>query len=346
LDLLLKFRPLLFAIAFLCFWAFIILEQASIESSFAESVVCEGKETTMLRVDPESSSIIIRATHIVLVRIETAQVGQWIPSLDNELLKQRTVDLTLKIREILKGKIKEDPGEQIALQVNQYDTRISRKFAVPGVWSYQSIDPGSDILLFCRHSGDRGADIFQEASCEQVFSAAMVIEDARLALKAEAEDKSLDDLLVEAGLKAGSLGDMFSGYLWAREGDRVFKDREAFDILMKFLERVDLSPTFRSALLDSVDADISSSGTVTDWHVYRLVVAMFRLLGIKEAADTHFDIIDLYLPNRLGLAGGGGIKRTADEVFGEYPGEREKAKKLLQDYRGEASTDSLIEWLR
>ena len=297
----------------------------------------------MPSVVPDSPSIVLRSTHILLVRLQKADLGEWGPRPDAGGV-QRTARLALKLEEVLKGTVKEQVGDVIRLDTTQYDTGTGRIAAVPGVWSDVSLDPGTELVAFSRCDGTEAAHVLNDPSCERLCPPREALADVRLALKAEAGNPTLPELLAMAKPVAGALNDIFAEYLWVREGQAAPKEKTGFEPLMEFLESPGLGGLARAALLDAVNADLVVSSTASPWHTQRLAVAMFRLLALPQAASLHDEILQPRLPNLLGLSGGG-TKRSADEVFHDFPADRARALQALKAYKGEAKTADLLKWL-
>jgi hypothetical protein len=114
---------------------------------------------------------------------------------------------------------------------------------------------------------------------------------------------------------------------------------------MALLEKPDLAPITRTTLLDELTSKVMASPRVPDEEMNRLIVGMFRLLAIPQAADVHEQIIQPLLPNLAGITGRG-RKRPAGKVFERFPSERPRAERALASFHGEASTASVAAWLK
>ncbi len=301
------------------------------------------REAVMIKVVPNSSSVVRRATHILLVSVENSQFGEWARSPAGGV--QRSVHLALRLEEVLKGETLERPGELLDTQVSQFGTGTTRIAALPGPWSSQILEPGVRLVVFCVHDGERAAEMLNAPSCEKVVPAADALGDVRLVLKSEAKDLSIESLLAEAELLASSLNQVFAEYLSERLSLQVLEDKAVFELVLRFVENPDLSYIVRAILVDIVNANVAAYDTPPVWQVNRLAVGLFRLLGISAASNLHDNIIEGILPDLLGLTGSGTVRRKADDVFHDYPGDRQKAIQLLRSYRGQASIITLLKWL-
>jgi hypothetical protein len=297
----------------------------------------------MIQVIHDSKSIVMRSTHILLIRVEASVFGGWSPAQQGGVT--RKVDLTLKLEEVLKGRTDEQPGDQLHIEVNQFGTGTTRIMAVLGVWSNHSLDPGEQLLAFCNAASNKAAEMLNDPFCDLLLSAEEGLTDVRLAVQAESQKLALMDVLKEARPMAASLGHVFPEYLWARYEAEIMEKPENFEGVMQFIEQPDLSYVTRATLLDSVYSQIIASPSTPADRVYRLAMTMFRLLNVPEAASLHDNLISVYLPNLLGLTGGM-AKRTPGEVFRTYPGEQQSAEQALLKHQAGASPVELLRWLR
>ncbi|HWN44017.1 MAG TPA: hypothetical protein VNW71_17470, partial [Thermoanaerobaculia bacterium] len=109
----------------------------------------------MTRILPDSSSIVLRATHILVIRIESSQAGEWSPSPDGWL--RREALLTVLLEERLKGSTREDVGTSLPLRVTQYSNPSLWTTRAPGVWSEAPVEPGARLVAFSHSDGDQMA---------------------------------------------------------------------------------------------------------------------------------------------------------------------------------------------
>src|SRR2546421_12684334 len=101
----------------------------------------------MRQIVPSSPSIVLRATHILLIRVEASTFGEWLPAPRGGV--SRAVDLTLKLEEVLKGTTDEQPDDQVRIEVTQFATGTTRIMPMPGAWSNHKLDPGTRLVAFC-----------------------------------------------------------------------------------------------------------------------------------------------------------------------------------------------------
>lgn len=294
-------------------------------------------------VIPESPSIILRATHILLIRIVQSQASAWQPVSTG--IVSRTVSLSLILAETLKGDTQEAAGEPVSLQVTQYDTSTTRITAVKGVWSHKPIEPGTVLMAFCRSDSTMTSELLQDSTCERLDLAEPILDDVRLALEAETDNLRAVDLLRQAAAIAASLDFIFVEYFWARYGNSTIQNSEEFAALMQFMLLPDLSYIARATLLDNIYSRLIASPHLPIERVSQLTSTLFQLINISSAQNLHDNIIQVFLPNLVGLTAGR-TEQLATEVFSENPSERQMAKANLQNYQGQASTQPLLEWLQ
>lgn len=293
-------------------------------------------------VIPTSLSKVYRATHILLVRVRAAEKTDWQPRPEGGV--KRTVDLVLDLEEVLKGTVPLEPGDRLRIVVTQVGTGTSRIAAVPGVWSNQPVSPGTVFVAFCRGKDDLGAELLRDPYCQALTLADDALDDMRLCLQAERQDLDLAELLELARPTAGELGGVFAQFLWERYGAEALETAEDFERILTFIGLPDLSHMARAVLLDAVYSSVVVTSGRPVERVQRLVTGMFRLLDVTAAEALHGNIIDVFLPNLLGLPTGKEVT-TAAETFRASPEELEELRQLLLEYEGPADTGPLLGWL-
>ena len=292
---------------------------------------------------PEPTSVVLEAAHIFLLRIETAQIGEWSTGASGFL--ERPVALVLELVEVLKGEVEEQPGNRLRLSVTQHSSGSPRKPAAPGVWSNLALDEGTELLAFCRDNADHSAvKLLQGDACLDVLAAQDEVDDVRLALQAESEGLSPAALIAMATPHASEIGYVFTRYLWAKVARPALTDLNTFESLMQFIELPELSLVARWALLNSVYSAVVRLTPPPAKQYSRLVVSMFRLIEVAADPTVTDNIIQVFLPNLLGMQGGL-PKKEAVEIFREHPDERPKLEQALRRYQGNASTNDLLTWL-
>jgi hypothetical protein len=299
--------------------------------------------TRMTAEGPGRSSIVLRATHILRLRIQSAQAGAWTTTPDG--LLQRWAQITMALVEVLKGVVDKHPGEQLQIRVPQRSSGSPRRPSAPGVWSAQPLEPGYELLAFCYSATSRAAaDLLAEGPCEQILPAEGNLDDVQLALRAEAEKLSPAAILDLAVRQASLLGYVFTEYLLAKLTEPALRELRTFEALMGLLETPELTLIARWSLLKEVYAAIIHSPQLSPEHVHRLTISFFRLLEVSPEASVRDNIVQVFLPNLLGIQGGLS-KRYPDDVFAGAAPERGRVEAILRRYQGSASTQALLTWL-
>jgi hypothetical protein len=295
----------------------------------------------MIDVDPDSRSLILRATHIVAARVVSADDPQWLPVAN--MGEERVVSLQLALEQVLKGRVRQRPGDSIRIQAKQRRVGMSWR-PLPGVWSNVPVAPGTRLVAFSRMEGDDAAAALNDPAALQLIPAADALDDVQVVARVAAGGMGLRALLAAAAAVDGTLGSLFADYLWARFQAEAMANFAAFDSIVEFMERRSLNRVARATLLMSIpDAVLAPEPPPAD-HVDRFAVAMFRLLDMPEAAALHENIVGTYLPNLLGLSEPD--PRPAGAVFKNYPQDRSRAARALSPYSRQSSASLLAEWLR
>jgi hypothetical protein len=256
------------------------------------------------------------------------------------------VRMSVKLESNLKGQTSEHAGETAQVSVTQSTSRISRQFGMPGMWSGQNLKPGARFIVFSVSKRKNAlADILPDPAVQQVLPADASLTDVSMAVKAESDKLSNSALIGLAERFAPRLGQVFSEYLAAKLTDSGLPDPVTFDQAMSLLEKPDLAPITRTMLLDELTSKVMATPQAPDEEVNRLVVEMFRLLAMPQAADLHEQIVQPLLPNLVGISGRG-RKRPAATVFEKFPSDRPSAEQAVANFHGEASTASVSAWLK
>jgi hypothetical protein len=302
------------------------------------------KTGAAVSADPgPSASVILQATHILLLQIESADSGSW--AQETARTQARSVKLQISLREVLKGSVGDDTSTNIEISVQQTAGLGSRIFAVPGVWSGKPVSAGTRLVVFCRSSSRNAISILQESHALAVLPPEECLSDVRRALDAEREHVTLPELIPRFAGGPDSPGPLFAEYMAARLDEVLFEDREGFNELLSSLEMPVLPPRFRGLLLRTLFERVLLADPAPPGFAERLVVAALRIAMLPDAAPLRPDLLTNYLPNLLGLEGGA-TRKVADSVFLGFPGERERAERALTDYPEPAEAALILDWIR
>lgn len=299
----------------------------------------------MIPLWPESESEILRATHILLVRIEHAEPGEWMAT--EPRLEARDVVLDVRIDRLWKGSFVtgERDGALVRTTIRQARIVGGRFFAVPGAWSNRSIDAGTRYLTFSSGGSESAAQSLADPDCF-------------LVAPAEAHERSV--VIVDA---MGSPPVRFSilNALFEREKDRVdyllaryvvdrlseilFASYVDFDALMTQLEDPAFAPTARGLVLTGIYVWFLLRDPAPPNFLARLVVASARMVAMPLDESLRANILKTYLPNILGMVGAA-ERKLASVVFAEQPERLRATESFLADYPDRTIASPILEWAR
>jgi hypothetical protein len=307
--------------------------------SISSTASISGKAIVM-EVVPSSRSLILKATHILLVKVEASTAGPYQPP--GSGVGQRSVHLRLALDEVLKGTLRQAAGAKVEIDVKQTMQGFTWG-PLPGIWSEASIDPGARLVVLASTASDDAAVVLNDPAAFLVSPPEGALADARIARQAEDGHFDLAAVLALAKPQAPALQALFADWLWERHGAAAMASFDAFDRLAAFLEEPGLHLVARTTLVMALTTAVQQRTPPPEKHLARLAVALFRLLGLKEAAPQHDNLVSTYLPNLLRAADP--PSPPPDVVFRDYPGEKAKAQQAVQGHRGAASTAALQAWL-
>ena len=303
----------------------------------------ETLQPESIPVVPESPSLILRATHILLVRIVQADVGAWANGSDG--MPRRSANLLLELEEVLKGDVDGHAGDRFRLEITQSGRPGSRVFALPGVWSDLPLDVGTRYVTFSSGEMHRAAEVLRSPQLLRVVPSGEALLDVRTALNAERQRLPLGRALEQVSEDdRAKLNHLFGEYVAARMASAVGGPPNDFDSVMRFTEDPRLSTICRTIIFEAAHTEIAGSN-VPEPIVARFVRTAFRLLAMPETAAMHEQISTDMLPQVLGLE-----KRepsvTAEQVFAGAPAERQQAEQALAHAGDQQSVQRLVQWLR
>ena len=247
-------------------------------------------------------------SHIAVVHVVSAAASDWKPG--PRQTKVRKINLTLAVERNLKGA----SGSQVLIETEQAEPgpRIS---ALPGAWSGKSIAAGARYILFTR------SDLAHSDRVEDIA----VLPQVEFMLEADRQRWPLGEL----GSKApgDALGAISGEYVLERLGEVLYSKPTQFDSLLSWLENPETPPNFRLQVASQIFSTVISDDPVPLPFSNRLVVSGFRMAALPNAGPLADSILSTYLPNLLGL-NGGISRKTPQQVFSAFPGEREKARSV------------------
>jgi hypothetical protein len=289
----------------------------------------------MIRIDPNSSSELLRATHIGLVRLETVQPSEWQPA---GRIEQRRVLLTVTLLELYKGDLRERVGATVSLPVWQSRPAGLRIFAVPGVWSGYELESGARFVLFSVSSSQIAEEVFVEQSLFRVEPAATAVPDVLLALRGGVPEISVADHIARCNDEMPTWGYLFARYFEARMPEAFFNHFRDFDALMHAVEDPRLSATATRILLAAAYSKLMLYDPAPPIFLHRLLMATERVLQTSRGESLRAAVLETYLPNLLGITGGL-TRKHASEVLAY---DRSEFEQFLR----EANEGELLSWVR
>jgi len=302
----------------------------------------ETVQPESIPVVPESPSLVLRASHILLVRIVSADARPWTNRADG--LPERSADLILELEEVLKGDVGVHAGDRFRLTITQAGRPGSRVFALPGVWSDLPLDAGARYVTFSISTERKVVDVLQPPSLVRVAPEAEALLDVRKAVAAEAERLSLPRTLERVSeADRGRLNHFFGEYVAARLHEVMSGSPNDFDAVMRFVEDPKLAPVCRTIIVEAAHTQLAGSDAPQP-ILARFVRTSFHLIALPEATDMHDQLLSDMLPQLLALRG---VKPTitAAEVFGGANADRQQAEQIVSR-SSDPGAQRLLQWLR
>jgi hypothetical protein len=308
----------------------------------AATISTPRQETVMKQVVSDSPSYLLRATHILVIRIKSVDAGEWTKDPTGGVSQSLKVEVTLET--IAKGFTKESAGAVILTTIQQFGTGKSRIAAVPGAWSRQRIEPGKEFVTFAVTDSYDAAEILRDPACQLAISSADSLTDVHLAMDTERKALDVSGAVSIAKGSATQIGFLFAEYLWAMYSSEALADPHKFDAIADLLEQRGLSQSARGTLISRMTTGLTSPEPRPTSQLTRFAIALFHLLAMPEAGSFHENIVGTYLPTVLDL--GNPSRRPADMFFGDWPGERSRAVQIMNTYHGNESAAPILAWLR
>ncbi len=194
----------------------------------------------MMDIIPDSPSLILRATHILVVQIESAAERPW--TLQKHPTGGQAISLTLKLEEVVKGHVKHTPGDLIKIDVVRFPMGLTLP---PGIWSMVPIDARTRIVVFSQTASDDTALVLNDPAGLKAFLADKTLLDVHLAVQAESMHLDVAGILAQAKPATASVGELFADYLWYRYRSEAMVDIKKFELLLRFIEEPALNEAAR-----------------------------------------------------------------------------------------------------
>jgi len=267
-------------------------------------------------VDRDAPSEVLRASHVLAITIEHVRLGDWRPEEDGPL-KQRLVELRLRLDDALRGRTDQLCGESVALCVRQRGSGTLRVSDDYGVWSRVELAAGKRLVAFCHGSSLDLTELLQPPACELLIGPE-VLPDVRTSLDIEVREWSPAMLLARVAPLLAWSGGVLARYVWARIRAAAMTDPTVFDSLAQTIEAPATSADARDTLLTAAHEELTMREVPPRPQLLRLARAMLALLAIPQAVALHANLAQVYLPNLIGLSRGA-VEVTADDAFAGVP---------------------------
>ncbi len=299
---------------------------------------------TFMETLADSPSDILRAGGILWIRVQQADFGEALPDAGSTVTNIRKVSLKVLVKGIFKGTFTDTGATAFTLEASQRIRKISRVFAMPGVWSNHELAPGAEFVVFTRGRGMTLRDALSEGNCDHIFSAKDALEDVKLAADIEKNSQNLEETLRLAAGEAPKLDFQFAEYLWERAGANCLKNPAAYERLIHFLESPGLTYGMRSTLIGRLSSSVEGNAFLPSGYGNRLALAFFRMLALPADSELPAQLLDTHLPNLVGMHGG--PAKPASEIFADHSADKTRAQEFLEHYRGTADAKPLLAWIR
>src|SRR5438045_4350456 len=142
-----------------------------------------GSRGDRVMTQPASRSIVLRSSHILLVKVVAARPAAWAPFRPG--LKSRKVELSVQVEEALRGLIDPAADRPVDVTVEQtaYDGELMMQ-PLQGSWSPVPIDPGTELVTFSESASGRAELVLEEQACKLVLPAEQALPGMRIAAQA------------------------------------------------------------------------------------------------------------------------------------------------------------------
>lgn len=309
-------------------------------SSTTAAPVSAAARRSPMEVLQSSRSLILRASHILVVRVDSADPKPWSKLPDGN--EERIVALELHLEEIVKGQVSQKAGDTVHVEAKQ----VQAGFAwgpMPGIWSNAPIEPGTRLVAFAHTASEDAAAALNDPGGVQLLSTEEALVDVQLAARIDAGKLDLAAAIALARPQAAAVQHLFADYLWAHYEAVAMASIEKFELVAGFLEEPALHRLARATLLMTLATAVQAPEPPALKHVSRLAIAMFHLLALPEAGDLHDNLVGTHLPNLLDITNKDA--RPPSEVFEDHPAERARAIQIVGAYHGGEPSAPLLAWL-
>ena len=284
----------------------------------------------MTRVVEGSMSVILSATHIFVVTVLTVDAAD-------------ELRLELALSDVLKGEPIAPPGTRLGASGQRAQSN-RRELEPQGPWALAGPTVGARLVVFSRASSSGAAAVLAEPAILRVLPAAPAEEEVRRAITLERAGGALAERIGSVG-EPPPLSSLFGEYVVARLGDEtLYRDPRGFDAVMVWFEDPRRSPSLQMFMLQALTGKLLLTEPNPAGFTERMALAALRILASTGDEALAGQVVDVYLPNLLGLEGSA-TRRTAVTIVGSDDRTRSAARAALQRRAPGGARDRLLDWL-
>ena len=304
----------------------------------------------MLLTDEEIESPILLAALVLELQIEAVHAGPWQP--EPPRFETCVSEVRFRLLQILKDDagalldVAGSPGDalerRLVAQITQSRSAGSRYIGVPGVWSGHELVPGARLVIFSSAAGADLAAALDDSHCLGVEPSETALADTRRALPPPQAAVPIGALLSACAPQRHEFGALFAGYVVDRVIETFFDDREGFEQVLATATDATLAPPVALILLRGVGDALLRHEPAPNAFLQRFVMAAALVAVYPGQAALRPILLQIYLPNLLGVTGGLG-QRPASAIFATDVPARATVRDLLAQALPEAA--ALLPWI-
>jgi hypothetical protein len=297
----------------------------------------------MLPYDPQSTSELLRASHIVVVAIESAAFGNLEPG--GVMLERRDVRATLRIERVFKGELTVPPDGVVDVAFQVFENSGPRYVAVPGIWSPHQVAPRAHFVIFSAAGSSKDAvAVLSEPSAFRVEPAETAAPEIESVLRSATPGKRLPELIAELAGSQKSFTHLFARYVAWRLRELLFDDLSGFSAVLGEAENSGTSAVFRRIVITEAYDDLMMLDPAPPAFIARLLWGSVSAIASGPGGDIGSRVLGTYVPNLLGLEGGLARKSAAD-VFENAEKQRQELEEILRNNPQLPGGPRLLTWL-
>lgn len=233
---------------------------------------------------------------IAAVVVESSAPGAWQVEPGSGLLVSRGT-VSVRLAEVLKGRIDDKPGEVVDVAVAVRRSQQSRPSDRQGMWSQVPVDEGARLVAFA-DAGTRGLGaLLTDAHLLQLTTSGPVIGDVRTAVAWQRRHLTVDRVLALADDAAATTGAVLARWVWVATRAATAGSPERFARLMAVAEDLRTRIDGQEAYLTSAYEDLTFSEAFGPQQRARLVQALTRTALDPRVGELRATVIGVWLPN-------------------------------------------------